>query len=84
MQGMLDLKMCQWVASNNSLVGISEVIQHDSYEIVIANNGYQIKRVNVNRGVVKIVNLDHDLSKLVIQSDENKQIHWEVKYELQL
>lgn len=82
MQGYLDLKDCQWEAKGRTLTGVSDVIEGDPYEVVIANNGHRISKVNLSdkKSSVKFSDIGNRLVKLTIESDRSQQVKWSVKY----
>lgn len=82
MQGYLDLKDCQWEAKGKSLVGVSNIVEDDPYEVVIANNGFRVSKVTVSdkKAHVKFSDIGDGLIKLIIHSNQSQQIQWSVKY----
>lgn len=82
MQGYVDLKDCYYDSYSKSLSGISSVVEHESYEVVIALNGEQIDSVICDKDIVyEIVETKHkEITKLNLLSTVSKDIKWTIKF----
>ncbi|MDX9880589.1 MAG: hypothetical protein RBS73_00895 [Prolixibacteraceae bacterium] len=82
MQGMTDLKTCAWDASKRTLSGISEVVENETYKVVIATNGYKAKSCKSTgaKSSIKTVDEKAGLIELNINSPKNSSVNWTIRF----
>ncbi|MDX9880595.1 MAG: hypothetical protein RBS73_00925 [Prolixibacteraceae bacterium] len=82
MQGMIDLKTCAWDASKRTLSGTSEVVENETYKVVIATNGYKVNSCKATGAKCSMKTIDEKagLVELNIDSPKNSSIQWTVKF----
>ena len=81
MQGYLDMKQCRWNAAEKRLEGISSVVGDDPYKVVIALNGMKYKSCSAKKGRALARILDDGLLELTLQTSENRDVEWNVRFE---
>ena len=85
MQGFIDMtKYPEWNGKKKVLEGTSSVIGGETYKIIIALNGYKaIKAETAGDATFKVQSIDNKngLAVLTIDSKENNEIAWKVKFE---
>ncbi len=81
MQGFIDLKDVKWDTRVKTLSGTASVIKGDSYTIVIAPNGYKIKKAKSDFGKTTIKHVKNDLIELTIIVPQNKDVRWTCSFE---
>lgn len=82
MQGFLDMKKCEWDASNLRLHGASEVVAGETYRVVIAMNNYKVIGCNSDDAIIRIdySRQNEGLIELLINKNENGIVDWEIDF----
>jgi len=86
MQGYVDLKDCKWNAGGKSLDGRSEVIEGDTYEVIIAMNGWKIGTCTALDDAdctIKVFDEKNGLARLAIHVKKNRSVRWKVRFKQQ-
>ena len=82
MQGMIDLKDCKWDRSDKTLSGLSDIVENDTYKIVVANNGAKVKSCKVSQGSCFIKTIDEKagIIELIIDVKKSADVSWSLKF----
>lgn len=80
LQGWVDLEDVEWSAKEKSLQGTAKVIAGETFRIVIAGNGSDLKKTKVNQGKASLEkHLGEDnLWLLSIDSSTTGDVQWQV------
>ena len=84
LQGYLDMSQYpQWNAEKSELCGISEVIADEPYKVVIAGNGFHVKKSAAPGSKCEIAVFDkaNSIYVLSISSEKNADVAWSVAFE---
>ena len=79
MQGFVDMvSEPVWKAKNHSLSGASKIIGGETYEIVVALNGFHAAKAHANGGRIRVEPFpgEKNLALLKIDAPENAVIQW--------
>ncbi|MFK7851653.1 MAG: hypothetical protein AB8D78_11810 [Akkermansiaceae bacterium] len=80
MQGFVDLSDVTWKAETKTYSGVASVVAGESFEIAIANNGFEPKSINVSKGAGKLVADGSAITKAILDSDVNSEVTWTVQW----
>lgn len=82
MQGMIDLKECNWNETKKVLSGISEVVANDTFKVVIATNGYKLKSYKAPGATCSVKTLDKNagIIELSIDALKNTLVSWSLNF----
>jgi hypothetical protein len=82
LQGWVELADVKWTEKDKTLSGTAKVIGGEPFCITIANNGSKPVLAKAKNGEVKLEQApEHDLSRLVLERQDNGDCHWLVSYE---
>ncbi len=84
LQGYLDMTQYpQWSAEKSELGGISKLIGGEAYKVVIAGNGFHVKRADARDATCEIEVLDkaNSIYALNITSPKTADVSWSVGFE---
>jgi hypothetical protein len=83
MQGYVDLKDCRWRESSGVLSGVAQVVGGDTYEVIIADNGYRPEGYRTRGAECDLEPLQggHGLWRLSLDREESGPVRWKVKFE---
>ena len=72
----------QWNSKRRTLSGISKIIAGETYEIVLANNGYRPLKAAATQGSALIAEMpgNPSLSVLKLKTDKNADVSWNITY----
>jgi hypothetical protein len=81
LQGWVDLADVKWDAQKKSLQGTAKVIGGESFRIVIAGNGANLKKVSVDTGTATLEShpASDELWVLAIDAPKTTEVRWRVR-----
>jgi hypothetical protein len=84
MQGYVDMaRYPVWDEGKMELSGISKVVEGDTYQVVIALNGYSPAKINTDvkcKTELKVVDEKNGLAILKIMTEKNEDVEWQINF----
>ena len=78
MQGFIELSDVKWI--KNQLCGISEMVEREPMKIIIATNGYELKKIKTSSGTFLSKPLSNGLLELTLKTDKKEKIKWKIEF----